>query len=170
MISLRHWTPLAVARKAADYLNVRGNILDIGSGTGKFCLTAAHRHPHCNYYGTEQRHELVHYANVTASYLGLVNACFIHANITQINFREFDHFYFYNSFFENIDQENAIDDTIEVSQSLYEYYNRYLLAILKDKPAGTRVVTYQSLGEMIPASYVLAEQSFHTLLQLWIQQ
>ncbi|MFA6246103.1 MAG: class I SAM-dependent methyltransferase [Mucilaginibacter sp.] len=170
LISMAHWTPLAVATKAADYLDVPGNILDIGSGTGKFCLTAAHGHPNGKYYGAEQRHELVHYATLAGSYLNLPNVRFIHANITQINFNEFDHFYFYNSFFENIDQKNAIDDTIETSHSLYEYYNRYLLAVLKDKPPGTRIVTYQSLGEMIPANYELAEQSFLTLLQLWIRQ
>ncbi|TFF34594.1 class I SAM-dependent methyltransferase [Mucilaginibacter psychrotolerans] len=170
LISKRHWTPLAVAKKAADYLDIAGNILDIGSGTGKFCLTAAHRYPLGNYYGAEQRHELVHYATVAGNYLDLGNARFIHANITQINFNEFDHFYFFNSFFENIDRKNAIDDTIETSRSLYEYYNRYLLAVLKDKPPGTRVVTYQSLGEMIPANYELAAQSFHSLLRLWIRQ
>jgi len=170
LISLKHWTPLAVAKKAADYLDVPGNILDIGSGTGKFCLTAAHRHPQGNYYGAEQRHELVHYATQAGNYLKLANAHFIHANITQINFHEFDHFYFFNSFFENIAQENAIDDTIEISHSLYEYYNRFLLNILKDKPSGTRVVTYQSLGEMIPANYELVAHSFHTLLRLWIRQ
>jgi len=170
LISLRHWTPLAVAKKAADYLDLPGNILDIGSGTGKFCLTAAHRHPHGNYFGVEQRHELLHYANVAGRYLSLDNVHFIHADITQINFHEFDHFYFFNSFFENIDQENAIDDTIEISHSLYEYYNRYLMTALKDKPPGTRVVTYQSLGEMIPSGYELAEQSFFSLLQLWIRR
>ncbi|PWK80159.1 putative methyltransferase [Mucilaginibacter oryzae] len=170
LLSGRHWTPLAVAKKAADYLNIPGNILDIGSGTGKFCLTAAHRHPHCNYFGVEQRHELFHYANVAGDYLDLANARFIHADITQVDFDKFDHFYFYNSFFENIDTENAIDDTIEVSHSLYEYYNRYLLAVLKDKPAGTRIVTYQSLGEMVPDNYELVDQGFFTLLRLWIRR
>ena len=43
-LARRHWTPLDVARKAANYLAAEDNvkILDIGSGVGKFCLSAAH--------------------------------------------------------------------------------------------------------------------------------
>nr|WP_214070139.1 methyltransferase domain-containing protein [Mucilaginibacter sp. dw_454] len=171
LMSLRQWTPLAVAKKAAEYLNVKGaRILDIGSGIGKFCMVGAHHYPDSEYFGVEQRHELVHYARIAKKYLGLDNASFIHANITQVNFHEFDHFYFYNSFYENIDRENAIDDTIETSYSLYDYYTRYLQSVLKDKPPGTRVVTYQSLGEILPNDFKQADQSFGTLLRLWIRE
>lgn len=170
LISLKQWTPLAVARKAAGYLALPGNILDIGSGIGKFCLTAAHLNPLSNYYGVEQRQELLHYAEVSRQYLQMDNVSFIHANITQINFDEFDHFYFYNAFYENIDRENAIDDTIEVSYALYEYYCSYLHNQLSNRPAGTRVVTYQSAGEIIPKSYKLADTAFTTLLNLWIKE
>jgi len=56
LISIKHWTPLSVARTAAGYLNVPGSrILDIGSGIGKFCLTGAHLYPACQYCGVEQR-------------------------------------------------------------------------------------------------------------------
>lgn len=171
LISLKHWTPISIARKAAEYLDVKGaKILDIGSGIGKFCLTAAHHHPDTHYFGVEQRHELVHYAMIAQKYLRLDNANFFHANITQVNFSEFDHFYFYNSFYENIDQKNAIDDTIETSYSLYDYYTQYLQSVLKHKPAGTRVVTYQSLGEILPDDFKQADQSFGTLLRLWIKE
>lgn len=39
----RHWTPIAVARMAAEYLAEEANskILDIGAGAGKFCLVGA---------------------------------------------------------------------------------------------------------------------------------
>jgi len=171
LISQKHWTPLAVARQAAQYLAVPGaRILDIGCGIGKFCFTAAHEHPYCNYYGVEQRHELLHYAEKSRDYLSLDNASFIHANITQINFAEFDHFYFYNAFYENIDQENAIDDTLEVSASLFEYYSAYLYHILKNRPPGTRIVTYQSYDEVIPSGYHLEDMSFNNLLRLWIKK
>jgi len=57
LLAQRHWTPLVVARKAANFLAAESNvkILDIGSGVGKFCLAAAHYKPKAFYYGIEQR-------------------------------------------------------------------------------------------------------------------
>lgn len=170
LISLKHWTPVRVAQAAADYLAVPGaKVLDIGSGIGKFCLAAAQRHPDSDYYGIEQRGELVHFAERTRDYLGLRNAGFLEANITQVNFEAFDHFYFYNAFYENIDRENAIDDEIEVSRSLYEYYTAFLYHSFRQRPSGTRIVTYQSDGNVIPPGYRLTDSSFDQSLQLWIK-
>lgn len=170
LISLNHWTPVRVARAAAGYLAAPGaRILDIGSGTGKFCLTGAYLYPDCQYYGVEQRGELIYHAERSRDYLGLHNTSFLHANVTQVNFAEFDHFYFYNAFYENIDRENAIDDTIEVSKGLYDYYATFLYHALKHRPAGTRIVTYQCDGDIIPPGYRLAQMSFNTLLRLWIK-
>lgn len=170
LISLKHWTPLAVARAAAAYLAIPGSrVLDVGSGIGKFCLTAAHAHPQCFYYGAEQRADLVQYADRARDYLQLPNATFLHANITQVDFAAFDHFYFYNAFYENIDSANAIDDAIETSRALYDYYNIYFYHALKQKPAGTRVVTYQREGDIIPSEYRLSAASFDRLLELWIR-
>jgi hypothetical protein len=171
LMSQNHWTPLEVAQKAASFLDLKGaKVLDIGSGIGKFCLIAGNTNPECSYFGIEQRNELVDCADNIRDYLELDNVQFIHANMTQVNFKEFDHFYFYNSFYENIDQHNAIDSKIETSFSLYTYYTLYLRTVLNQMPSGTRVVTYQSEGEVIPATYKLAEHSFNTLLRLWIRE
>jgi hypothetical protein len=170
LMSLKQWTPLSIARKAAEFLAEPGSkVLDIGSGIGKFCLTGAFFNPETTFYGVEQRHELYHYAKIAQDYTQLANACFMHANITQINFKEFDHFYFFNSFYENIDRENAIDDTIETSYSLYTYYTEYLLAALKTVKPGTRLVTYQCLDEVIQSNFKLVWFSGNGLLRLWIK-
>jgi SAM-dependent methyltransferase len=169
--SLRqHWTPLAIARKAAEFLAEPGaRVLDIGSGTGKFCLAAAGHFPETFFYGVEQRHELIYLAEEAKAYTKLFNVNFIYANITQINFSQFDHFYFYNSFYENIDRENRIDDTIELSESLYSYYTQYLYTALDDKPPGTRLVTFHSLEQEVPPGFKLADVSYDTLLKMWIK-
>ena len=167
----QHWTPLSIAYKAAGFLARPGaRVLDIGSGIGKFCLAAAHNFPETFFYGVEQRHELICLAEETKGYLHLPNANFIYANITQINFREFDHFYFYNSFYENIYLENQIDDTIELSESLYSYYTRYLHNALAERPKGTRVVTFHTLDEEISVGYKLVDISFDHLLKMWIKE
>lgn len=167
----RHWTPLAIARKAAEFLAEPGaKVLDIGSGIGKFCLTAGHYFPETFFYGVEQRNELIYLAEEAKGYLKIPNVNFIYSNITQVNFGKFDHFYFYNSFYENIDPEDPIDDTIELSESLYAYYTQYLFNVLNDRPAGTRLVTFHSIGDEVPSSYKLAYVSYDTLLKMWVKK
>jgi SAM-dependent methyltransferase len=171
LLSLKHWTPLASGRKAAEFLADPGaRVLDIGSGIGKFCLVAGYHFPETWFYGVEQRHDLIDLAEEAKGYTNLSNVNFIHANITQINFSEFDHFYFYNSFHENIDPENPIDDTIELSTSLYTYYNQYLYTALNKKPAGTRLVTFHSFEQEIPPSFKLVSSCCNGLMKMWIKQ
>ena len=171
LMSEKQWTPLAVARKAAEFLaEPDAKVLDIGSGIGKFCIVGGHYFPETFFYGVEQRYELILLSEEVKRYTGLQNANFIYANITQINFKEFDHFYFYNSFYENIDPINKIDDTIETTYSLYAFYNQYLLSVLKEKPSGTRLVTYHSSEREIPPEYLLVDVSFDAALKMWIKQ
>ncbi|MGN8072800.1 hypothetical protein [Mucilaginibacter sp. 22184] len=171
LLSLKHFTPLSIAKKAAEFLSLPDTrVLDIGSGAGKFCLTAGYHFRETFFYGVEQRHELHHLAENIKRYTDLPNVNFIYGNVTQINFKEFDHFYFYNSFYENIDQMNKIDDTIELSESLYNYYTQYLYMALSAKPSGTRLVTFHSLEQEIPQDYRLADVSYDTLLKMWIKE
>jgi hypothetical protein len=171
LISAKQWTSLDIARKAAEFLAVPGaKVLDIGSGIGKFCLTGAFFNPETTFFGVEQRHNLHHYAEIAQRYTQLRNVGFIHANITQINFEEFDHFYFFNAFYENIDQKNAIDDAIETSISLYTYYTAYLLSALKAVKTGTRLVTYQCLGSVSDINFRLVRASDNNLLRMWIKE
>jgi SAM-dependent methyltransferase len=167
----RHWTPLMVARKAATFLAAENNvrILDIGSGVGKFCLAAAYCKPHAFYYGVEQRKSLVLEAEIVKKKLQIDNVSFIHGNFTQLDFKHYDHFYFFNSFYENLAGTNKIDDNIEYSHELYNYYNRYLFNQLKQKPAGTKLVTYHSLEDEIPDGYRLVSAEIGKLLKYWIK-
>ncbi len=167
----RHWTPLLVARKAAEYLAVEKNvrILDIGSGVGKFCLAAAYNQPEAFYYGVEQRKSLIIEADLVKKKLQLQNVSFIHANFTQLDFKKYDHFYFFNSFYENLNGTNKIDDSIQYSHELYNYYNRYLFNQLQQKPAGTKLVTYHSLEDEVPEGYQLVAAEIGDLLKYWIK-
>ncbi|WP_166087369.1 class I SAM-dependent methyltransferase [Mucilaginibacter inviolabilis] len=171
LLSVKHFTPLSIAQKAAEFLSLPNTrVLDIGSGAGKFCLTAGYHFRETFFYGVEQRHELHHLAENIKRYTDLPNVNFIYGNVTQINFKEFDHFYFYNSFYENIDQMNKIDNTIELSEGLYNYYTQYLYMVLSAKPPGTRLVTFHSLEQEIPPDYRLANVSYDTLLKMWIKE
>ena len=170
-LASRHWTPLGVARKAASFLAVDrdARILDIGSGAGKFCLAAAHFRPQAHYFGVEQRKNLLGHANEAKSVLSLENVHFLHGNFTQLNFRNFDHFYFFNAFYENLSGTDKIDHCIDYSAELFYYYNRYLYKELALKPAGTRVATFHSLEDEIPPDFLLAGTDLDNLLKFWIK-
>ncbi|MEX6689831.1 methyltransferase domain-containing protein [Danxiaibacter flavus] len=167
----RHWTPLSVARKVADYLSVKkgSKILDIGSGAGKFCLAAAHYKPEVQFFGVEQRKSLVDEAEAAKKTLGIRNAFFLHGNFMQTNFDLYDHFYFFNSFYENLVWGEKIDNTLEYSENLYHYYNRYLYKLLASRPDGTRLVTYHSVEDEVPTDYQLVGSHLDGLLKFWIK-
>ncbi len=170
-VAEKHWTQIEVAKKAARFLAISKDVkvLDIGSGAGKFCLTAAHYHPLTLFYGIEQRAYLVELSGKIAKELQLGNIDFICDNITNIDLEKYDHFYFYNSFYENIQGTQKIDSSISYSQELYNYYNRYLCKQLFKMPSGTRLVTYHSFGMEIPSGYEVVHTDYNEYLKFWIK-
>jgi len=167
----KHWTPLSIARKAAEFLAAERNvsILDIGSGVGKFCIGAAHYKPEAYYYGVEQRRKLISHAETAKEMFRMNNVSFIHGNFSQLNFKDYDHFYFYNSFYENLRGTEKIDNNIEYTPELYNYYNRYLFKQLEPLPAGTRLATFHSLEDEVPPCYHVVGSEMNNLLKFWIK-
>ncbi len=170
-LARNHWTPLLVARKAADFLAVESKtrILDIGSGIGKFCLAAAYYKPDVFFVGIEQRKDLVEYAEAARQVVGLKNVSFIHGNFLEIDFQQYDHFYFYNSFYENLAHTEKIDDAVTYSINLYNEYTRYLYDQLKKKPGGTRLATFHGRDEILPPEYLEGGNDVSNLLKFWVK-
>ncbi|PZF72759.1 methyltransferase domain-containing protein [Taibaiella soli] len=170
-LASRHWTPLVVAQKAAAFLAVdKGSkILDIGSGAGKFCLAAAWYQPTCSFFGIEQRKDLIRQAEIAKELLCIDNAFFLHGNFTKVDFDQYDHFYFYNSFYENLAWAEKIDYALEYSHNLYRYYNFNLRKMLADRPDGTRLVTYHSMEDEVPESYQIVGMQLDGLLKFWVK-
>jgi hypothetical protein len=166
-----HWSPLPVINMATQFLSggYRCTILDIGSGSGKFCLAGSFLKPDAIFYGVEQRKSLVDQANRVKRLLDRPNVHFIHKNFTQLDLRAFDSFYFYNSFFENMPGSDKIDDSMDYSAGLYDYYSQYLSKQLEGLPAGTRLATYCSWDDEIPPAYALVETHMEGLLKFWIK-
>ncbi len=171
-LAKHHWTPLPIALEAARFLTETGNkvILDIGSGVGKFCLAGASCTPGSYYFGVEQRKSLVDHAELAKRQLGLKNAIFLHANFTQLDLRKFEHFYFYNTFYENLAGTDKIDDDIDYSRELYVYYSRYLLKQLQYTPGGTRLCTLCSSEDEVPPEFIQVGARFNEHLKFWVRQ
>jgi len=170
-LGYRHWTSLEVAEEAARFLATGkgARILDIGSGVGKFCLAAAHYQPTAFYFGIEQRKDLVDYAETARNTLGLQNVSFIHGNFTDIDFKQYDHFYFYNSFFENIDNSSRIDESVEHTTELFNQYAWQLRKLLEKRPSGTRIATYHSTEDEMPESYHVVGTDMDDQLKFWMK-
>ncbi len=166
-----HWTPLEVAVRATRFLagNEPVRILDIGCGVGKYCLAAACHAPQAKIFGVEQRAHLLRHAVRAQKKLMVRNVQFLHANFTQLELSRYDHFYFFNSFYENLEATERIDDSIDGTVELYDYYNRYLCRQLALMPAGTRLVTFHSLEYEVPPGYYVAESDLENLLKCWIK-
>ncbi|KAA2241703.1 methyltransferase domain-containing protein [Chitinophaga agrisoli] len=171
-LSRRHWTPLGVAKKAAQFLAVKpgGRILDIGSGVGKFCLVGGFFYPDQHFYGVEQREDLINQAEAVQAFTGLENVSFIHGDFTRLDVAAYDHFYFYNSFYEHlVESSDRIDDTVDYSEGQYNFNAGYLFKALASKPEGTRVMTFHSLLDDMPPGYRLVYSSMGMLLRGWIK-
>ena len=170
-LDTRHWSSLKIAKKAADFLADGGpsKILDIGSGVGKFCLAGAYYQPRSQFYGVEQRENLTACALKAQNMLGLENVHFTTGNFTEVDFSAYDHFYFFNSFFENLTGTNKIDQSISHASHLFNYYNQYLNAELAKMPAGTKLVTFHSLEDEVPEGYFVVASEMNNSLKFWLK-
>jgi len=166
-----HFTPIAVARHAAELAApARGRVLDIGSGAGKFCITAAKRRPDAHFVGVERRLRLVELARRLAG--ELANVEFIHADALDLDWSSFDAFYFYNPFGEHLHERPSwIDETVMLDPAHYPVYVDATIRRLARARAGTRVVTYHGLGEPLPATYELVRSDVIDAepVELWVK-
>lgn len=169
-LSSIHWSPVDVVRMAVDWLDLKEGtrLLDIGSGVGKFCCIAGELSD-AQIFGVEKRIGLVKTAEKTIKKKKLSNVQVIHANITDIDFSDFDAFYYYNPFCEQIAVRNLIDNSIEYSPKKYREYEDFVIGQLDKLPFGTKVVTYYSPNLTLPDSYRLRNLCFNSQLALWIK-
>jgi len=175
------WTPVAVAAEAAKLLataptcsavglaKARPRVLDIGSGAGKFCLLAASL-TDGRFTGVEHRSDLVAAGRQAASDLGVTNVGFVQGNVLDVDFAEYDAFYLFNPFEENMHYGHKIDSAVRLSPTLFKTYTSHVSAQLGARPIGTPVVTYMGYADDIPACYSCEEALFGDDLKLWIKQ
>ncbi|WP_186757979.1 methyltransferase domain-containing protein [Echinicola salinicaeni] len=168
-LSSRHWTPLSIIKQVVEFLcrGVDTKILDIGSGSGKFCLIGAMQ-SNCLFYGVEKRAFLVKSSRKIARELDLENQVeFFHSSVEELDLMQFDAFYFFNSFHENLDTIDAIDKDVVINEEVYQSYTLYLKQQLGKMPVGTRVATYCSDPKVIPDCYLQKGSLVKGKLLLW---
>ena len=169
-LSSLFWTPIAVAAEAARLLEIDGatRVLDVGCGAGKFCIVAAML-TEGRFTGVEQRSALIEAARSAATVRGVHDIEFIHANITDVPFADYDAFYIFNPFEEHL-HGDEIDKAVALSPQLFKRYTSYVADQLGKRPLGTRVVTYMGYADDIPACYDCEATVFGDDLKLWIKR
>lgn len=168
IVSEFHFTPVEVAKTAAQFLAARPGtkVLDVGSGAGKFCMIGA-ACTEGHFTGVEQRESLWRLSEELTKRYALPNTNFIRSNITEIGFRAFDAVYCFNPFYENIFQADPIDDSVPLDQALYATYSLYVREQLDQMPAGARLATYFSYAVEVPGSYRMQSAAFDRKLKFW---
>jgi SAM-dependent methyltransferase len=171
-MSAVHWTPVAVALRAATWLAPEPGmlVLDVGSGSGKQCCVGAlARRAH--WTGIEREPRLVALATTLAASLGVRDrTTFRCGDAGNVAWNDFDSLYFYNPF-ESVLFGSEITD-LPRRWGLFGHEIDLVVARLVDLPSGTRVVTYHGFGGEMPDGFVLRsmEQVGRGQLALWIKR
>lgn len=169
-ISKTHWTPESIISIAIEWLKESNskNVLDIGSGVGKFCLIGAQR-TNIHFTGIEKRKTLFNQAVKLQQKLELSQVQFIHENIIEIDFIEFDTIYYFNPFGEQISKSDWIDKKRQYSQHKFQLYQEHVLKELERSKKGTKIITYCSPNLRLPYGFRLKNLMFDGLLEMWIK-
>lgn len=169
--SRRFLTPIHVAQIATQWLTENGTkrILDIGAGVGKFCIAGA-QHSSSYFFGIEYRPSLAKIANDLIIKYHLNNALVQCGDVTEIDFNDFDAFYMYNPFFENLVPSLRLNNEVELSGPLYAYYFKHTEEKLNNTKPGTRLVTYHGNNFEIPQTFRKIREGADGNLKLWIKE
>jgi len=166
-----HWSPVNVCRLAAKLLAPKPGVrvLDIGCGPGKFCMvgaavTAGH------FTGIERRLRFVKTARDLVELYSLTTVQIIHGNVTDFDFQDYEAFYLYNPFEENVLPPLRIDSDVVTGPNLYTEYVHCVQHQVRRMPTGTRVITYSGDDAEIPEGYLCQELAFDDELKLWVKQ
>jgi len=169
--SKRFFTPFHIAQTATDWLTEDGKkrVLDIGAGVGKFCVAGA-THSDSFFCGIEYRPSLAKIANELIIKFNISNAVVQQGDITEIDFENFDAFYLYNPFFENLIPALRLNNEVELAASLYGYYFNHTEKQLDKAKSGTRLVTYHGNNFEVPKAYKKVKENKDNTLKLWIKK
>jgi SAM-dependent methyltransferase len=172
-VSNQHWTPLAVAARAAEWFDELGirTVVDIGSGAGKFCVIAALA-GRCQLTGLEQRARLVAAARELARRFEVDDrVSFVHGTFGEAALPVADAYYFYNPFGENLfGRGDHLDEDVELSPQRHKRDTASTAALLQRAEVGTYLVTYNGFGGRVPASYQEVYVDFEELSVLRISR
>ena len=172
LVSPEYWTPLAVAKRAADWLEDLGirTVVDIGSGAGKFCVAGA-LFGRCQFIGLEQYSSLVTSAVALADLFDLNDrVSFVAGALGAVPTPVGDAYYFFNPFGDYwLGADYPPEAGADVTDTRYADDVAAAEDLLRRVPAGTWILTYNGFGGRMPAGYELVrvDWKLRGVLRLW---
>jgi hypothetical protein len=172
-LSQVHWTPVDIAIRAAALLSPgpSARVLDVGSGVGKFCAVGA-LSANGIWCGVELHEDLVNAGRRLTRALGIAHrTSFVHGDVLGIDWSEFDALYLYNPFELRLFSEALTSREHELAYKVQVARVQERLALLR---GGTRVLTLQGFGGVMPSTYELVYHERMPVvgldLVLWVQR
>jgi hypothetical protein len=157
-VSSQYWTPLAVCIRVAQWVNELGirNIVDIGSGAGKFCVATALA-TSIDVVGVEHRSRLSGAARDLAQIFGVSErVTIVDGAFTEVLAETLvaEAYYLFNLFGECLaDEDEYLDQDVELGQRRYDQDVASTLDLLLPAPLGTIVFKYNGFGAQMPDAY-----------------
>ena len=171
-VSDQYWTTTEVIERVVEWLeafNIK-TVVDIGSGSGKFCVIAALL-GNSRFLGLEQRPRLVEAARGLAQLFELGDrVTFMEGVFGEIAVPDAEAYYLYNPFGENLfEPDNQLDDEVELSKARFARDTEAVKTMLQRARPGTFLITYNGFGGKIPSNYheVRVDREQRNVLRMW---
>jgi SAM-dependent methyltransferase len=130
------WSSLHHIIEASSVLKNCKKVIDIGSGTGKFCLIAAKLNPDTHFVGIELNEKYWAEAIRLKDILGISNVDFILTNYKNVDITKYDGIYIFNPFVMSESDPCGIKFQTGQKQDkeYFEYVNKFKKDLFLVKP------------------------------------
>ncbi len=172
-VSPQYWSPLAVVKRASEWLDELGihSVVDIGSGAGKFCVAGAIL-GRCRFVGLEQHPGLVASARALARRFDVTDRVrFVQGALGEVPTPVAEAYYLFNPFGEYRFEADDLDDPPDIacSDERYRHDVAAVERLLRRAPVRTWALTYNGFGGRLPEDYRLVRVDWElpSALRLW---
>jgi len=168
-----YWTPIAVARRAAELLvaSPETRVLDVGSGAGKFCLIGALT-TKAHFSGIEQNQKLVTMAKALGQRCALSNVSFMCGDALAADWRQWHAYYLFNPFAAEFEASTKSIHANAVAGERHVDMVNIAMDKLEQAPSGTKAAIYWGMGGRLPPSWAhdYSESFGSGSLEVWVKR
>ncbi len=160
------WSDTKSISKTCEWLRSCKNIIDLGSGTGKFCIIGTQLLS-SNFFGIESNIGLYEVANNLLSNYSQVKVQFKNEDLFNTDLKPFDGIYIYNPFVELISTGQKIDSSIPLDEKKYNSLHEYLEDKLITCSKGTLIVNNSPINDYFNHHFEFLDNIEDSDLTLW---